>query len=215
MIRTAKIHHPCSVDVQSLHVAIQTLWITTIIGVASLVAALASLWIAKASLDAAQTASRTADDTLRQAKEVADRDLADWQQAKWFDLYVSARELGTELEHFQTKYKGKGRDPQHDHEMNKDYNDLMRLNRRCMAMAVVFPKNEVIDKLASAAAAFRDWKETLSPKRLELIEDAIEDVRTLALLRPEVVLPPEMLEQIKNMMAGKFDKVPAEPSDGQ
>ena len=205
-----------NIDVQSLHVAIQTLWITTTISVASLFAALASLWIAKASLDAAKTAGRTADDTLRQAKQVADRDLADWRQSKWFDLYVRAHDMSTTLEYFQTKYKGTLLDPRKDHEMNKVYNDFMALNRQCMALAVVFPKNDVIENLAAAAAAFRDWKEALAPDRLKLIEDSIEEIRTLALLRPEVLLPPEMQEQIKKMMTGKFDRVPAAPKpDGQ
>lgn len=204
-----------NINVQSLHVAIQTLWITTVIGVASLFASLASLWIAKASLNAAETASRTADDTLRQAKDVADRELADWRQSKWFDLYVRARDMGTALEYFQTKYKGKLLDPRKDHEMNKDYNDFMVLNRQCMTLAVVFPKNDVIENLAAAAAAFRDWKEALSPDRLKLIEDSIEEIRTLALVRPEVLLPPEMQQQIKKMMTGKFDRVAAPKPDGQ
>jgi hypothetical protein len=51
---------------------------------------------------------------------------------------------------------------------------------------------------------------------LELIEDAIEEIRTLVLLRPEVLLPPDMQEQIKKMMTGKSDRVPAAPKpDGQ
>lgn len=205
-----------SIDAQALHVAIQTLWITTIIGIASVIVAVASSWIAKASLDAAKTASRTADNTLRQAKEVADRDLADWRQSKWFDLYVRARDMGTALEYFQAKYRGTSRHPQQDHEMNKDYNDFMLLNKQCMTMAVLFPKNEVIETLAAAAAAFRDWKEALSSKRLALIEDAIEEIRTLALLRPEVLLPPEMQAQIKKMMTARLDRVPAAPKpDGQ
>lgn len=188
-----------------------TLCITIFIGVGSIIIAGASLWVAKASLNAAETASQTADETLQQTREVAERDLADWRQTKWFDLYVRAREMGTALEHFQTKYRGKLSDPLQDDEMNKDFNAFIILNRRCMTMAVVFPKNEVIENLAAAAAAFRDWKEALSPKRLELIEDAIEDVRTLALLRPEVLLPPEMQEQIKKRMTGRFDRVPAGP----
>lgn len=124
--------------------------------------------------------------------------------------------MGTALDHFQTKYRGTLRDPRQDHEMNKDYNDFMLLNRQCMTMAVVFPKNDVIENLAAAAAAFRDWKEALSAKRLELIEQSIEEIRTLALLRPDVLLPPEMREQIKKMMTGKFDRVRAAPKpDGQ
>jgi hypothetical protein len=190
--------------------------ITTIIGVASLAVAITSLWVAAASLKAAESASRSADDTLRQAKEVSDRDLVDWRQSKWHDLYIRARDMGTALEYFQTKYKGKLLDPRKDHEMNKDYNDFMVLNRQCMTLAVVFPKNDVIENLAGAAAAFRDWKEALSPDRLKLIEDSIEEIRTLALLRPEVLLPPEMQEQITKMMTGKFDRVPAAPKpDGQ
>jgi len=190
--------------------------ITTIIGFVSLAVAIASLWVAAASLKAAESASRTAEDTLRQAKEVSDRDLVDWRQSKWLDLYVRARDMGSALEHFQTKYRGTLLDPRNDHEMNKDYNDFMLLNRECMTLAVVFPKNEVIENLAAAAAAFREWKEALSLDRLKLIEDSIEEIRTLALLRPEVLLPPEMQEQIKQMMTGRFDRVPTLPkSDGQ
>jgi hypothetical protein len=145
-----------NIEVQALQVAIQTLWITTVIGVASLVAALTALWIANSSLDAAKTASRTADDTLQQAKKVAHRDLADWRQSKWFDLYVRGRDMGTTLEYFQTKYKGTLLDPRKDHEINGNCNDFMALNRRCMTMAVVFPKNEIIENLAAAAAASRE-----------------------------------------------------------
>lgn len=180
-----------NVDLQSLHVAAETLWVTTAIGLASLAMALASLWIAKASLKAADAAARTADDTLRLARDVADREAANWRQSKWLELYFRASEMHDALGYFQKMHSLKTGEYRYSEPIYTDYNKFIHLNRRCLAMAVVFPKNEAIVKLVDAAAAFKEWEEAFSKKRLALIGEAVLDLRECALLRPEVLTAPE------------------------
>jgi hypothetical protein len=43
-------------------------------------------------------------------------------------------------------------------------------------MAAVFPKNDAVDKLAGAAAAFKQWEEIFSEERLKAIGDAVQDI---------------------------------------
>jgi hypothetical protein len=50
------------------------------------------------------------------------------------------------------------------------------LNRKCLTMAAVFPKNDAVDKLAGAAAAFKQWEEIFSEERLKAIGDAVQDI---------------------------------------
>ena len=88
-----------------------------------------------------------------------------------------------------------------------DYNKFIFLNRKCLTMAVVFPKNDAVDKLAAAAAAFKEWEEVFSAERLKAIKEAVQDIRELALLHPAVLLPPEVLGEIKKRMSGKFEGV--------
>jgi hypothetical protein len=65
--------------------------------VASLIVAMAATWIARSSL-------LRAEDSIHQAKQIADRDLKDWRQTKWFDVYLKANEAYDKLEAFQTQY---------------------------------------------------------------------------------------------------------------
>jgi len=80
-------------------------------------------------------------------------------------------------------------------------------------MAAVFPKNDAVDNLAAAAAAFKEWEEVFSKERLNTIGQAVQDIRELALLHPAVLLPPEMLGEIKKRMTGKFEGVPPITTD--
>jgi hypothetical protein len=194
------------VDVESLHAAIETLWITTAVGVVSLVVALASLWIARASLKAAEIATQAANDTLQQARDVADRDLANCRQSKWLELHFRAGEMCDPLDYFQKVHLPKTGEYRYSEPINTDYDKFMHLNHRSLAMAVVFPKNSAIDKLVEAAAAFKDWQEVFSKDRLALIEDAVQDLREFALLGSEVLLAPETPEQIKKSLTGQIDK---------
>jgi hypothetical protein len=191
---------------QSLKVAEETLWITFAMGVASLIIAIISVWISRASLRAAETAGRLADETLRQAQESAEREIADWRQTKWFDLYFQASQVYDALDHFQTKhFEQSSLSAFWAAQTMSEYNDFNFLNRKMIAMAVVFPKNDAVDKLVTAAAAFKDREQSLSRERLKLIADAVQDIRELALLRPAVLLPPEMVDQIRKQMTGTFD----------
>jgi hypothetical protein len=64
------------------------------VSVASLVAAIVALVLAKASV-------RLAESSLTQAQQVAEHELRDWKQRKWFDLYDAAESFITLLERFQ------------------------------------------------------------------------------------------------------------------
>jgi hypothetical protein len=57
----------------------------------------ASLYLSKVSVNISQT-------SLDLMKELAERDLRDWTQRKWFDLYQAAEHFRTLLERFQAKY---------------------------------------------------------------------------------------------------------------
>jgi hypothetical protein len=202
---------PSVFDWKSLHVAEVSLAVAFLSGVASVILSLMSLKAARSanqisekSLTEAKTARDLAAESLRQAKDVADRELADWRQSKWFELYFRASEMCDTLEHFQKMHKPQTGEYRYSEPIASDYNKFIFLNRRCLTMAVVFPKNDAVDKLAAAAAAFKEWEEVFSKKRLQAIAEAVQDIRELALLHPAVLLPPETLEEIKKRMTGKF-----------
>lgn len=206
---------PSAFDWKSLRVAEVSLAVAFLSGVASVILSLMSLKAARSanqisenSLTEARTARDLAAESLRQAKDVAQRELADWRQSKWFELYFRASEMCDTLEHFQKVHKPRTGEYQYSEPIASDYNRFIFLNRRCLTMAAVFPKNDVIDKLAAAAAAFKEWEEVFSKERLQVIAEAVHDIRELALVHPAVLLPPEMLEEIKKRMTGKFEGLP-------
>ena len=174
----------------------------------ALKAAKAANQISEKSLSEAKTARDLAAESLRQAKDVAERELTDWRQSKWLELYFRASEMCDTLEHFQKVHKPDAGEYRYSEPIASDYNNFIFLNRKCLTMAAVFPKNDAVDKLAAAAAAFREWEEVFSEERLKAIGEAVQDIRELALLHPAVLLPPEMLEEIKKRMTGKFEGVP-------
>jgi hypothetical protein len=129
---------------------------------------------------AAVAAVIVAKNSLSQARRVAERDLMNWKQQKWFDLYFKADEAYDVLERFQVLYP----DPMSltTDEGKREWNDLMRIMRTLHRMAVVFPKNPAIDELLSATAVFKDPKEALSPERLAQIFAAVDGIRQHALI---------------------------------
>jgi hypothetical protein len=209
---------PSPFDWKSLHVAEISLVVAFLSGVASVILSRMSLKAARSanqisekSLTEAVTARDLAAESLRQAKDVAERELADWRQSKWLELYFRASEMCDALEHFQKVHKPEFGEYRYSEPMASDYNRFIFLNRKCLTMAVVFPKNDAVDKLAVAAAAFREWEEIFSKERLKVIAEAVQDIRELALLHPTVLLPPEMQKEIKKRMTGKFEGLrPAE-----
>jgi hypothetical protein len=208
---------PSAFDWRSLHIGEASLIVAILASIATLIiswmalqAARSANQISEGSLKEAKTATQLAAESLRQAKTVAERELADWRQSKWFELYFRASEMCDTLDHFQKMHPQDAKEYRYSEPLNSDYNNFMFLNRKCLTMAVVFPKNDAVDKLAAAAAAFKEWEEVFSAERLKAIEAAVQDIRELALLHPEVLLPPEMLEEIKKQMTGKFEGVPSD-----
>jgi hypothetical protein len=148
------------------------------VSLASLGVSLAATWIARASL-------LRAEDSIQQAKQIADRDQRDWRQRKWFDLYLKASEAYDALESFQIRcldsnYLATG-------EWKRGINDLVGLFRRVHAMALVFPVNPVVTELCLSTAAFTGLEEVRSKDRLERIFDVLDKLREKALVDTTVL----------------------------
>lgn len=144
--------------------------VTLLVAVASFLASLAAVWISKSSLS--------------QAGQVAERDRKDWQQRKWFDLYFQASDTCHSLEHFQTLYETGSLSTA---ECVADRNALMFRFRKMYAIAVVFPRNSVIDALASCADGLENPEEVLSKARVQKMFDAVEGLRLKALVNASVL----------------------------
>jgi len=144
--------------------------VSLFVAVASFLTSVAAVWIGKSSLS--------------QAKQVAERDRKDWQQRKWFDLYFQASETYHSLEHFQTLYDT-GSESTAECVMGR--NELMFLFRKMYAIAVVFPRNSVIDALASCADGLERPEEVFSRARLQKMFDAVEGLRQKALVNATVL----------------------------
>ncbi len=157
-----------------------SLWIA----VASAAIALVSLFVSVVATRIAKSSLVIADSSLTQAKEVADRELRDWRQTKWFDLYFAISEFRDSLEHFQTQYDASDLET---FNFGKDRNALMFLFRRLASMAVVFPRDPAIDALRTCIEGFSEPAESLSKVRLAKVGDAVEGLRQKALVHPAVL----------------------------
>lgn len=140
-----------------------------------------SLVVAIVSLLLSGIATLVAKSSLSQAKEVAARDERDWRQRRWADMYLKADETYDALDRFHVLS-----DSWDTEEWEREWNDLMRLIRGALAMAVVFPQNPAIGAFLSSAAVFKDEK-TVSEERLSKVFDAVELIRQRALL-PAAIL---------------------------
>jgi hypothetical protein len=143
-------------------------------------------WVSFASLLVSSAAVLIARNTLSQAKKVAERERRDWAQRKWFDLYFQMNDTYDFLDEFRTNRRGMP-PSSWDADAIQDWNHLMRLIRKVHAMAMVFPKNQVIDKLISATAVFSEKQEALSVYRLKTIQDILDDIRIKALIDSSVL----------------------------
>jgi hypothetical protein len=155
------------------HVGIGLDMASLIVSIASLLAAIAAVWIAKSS--------------LAQARQVAEREQKEWKQRKWFDLYFKADEAYDALDHFRVKYPNSLSPDWGSAQWENDWNDLMRVMRTANRMAVVFPKNAATDALFGSTGAFSDPTEALSRDRLQQLLDAGEELRQKALVDPSVL----------------------------
>src|SRR5712692_5282402 len=140
----------------------------------------ASFWVALASFFASLAAVWLAKTAVSEAKRVAERDLRDWRQRTWFDLYFKANAAYDALDQFQTLYPSTASPRWNTPESEKNANNLMRVFRDAYSVAMVFPKNPVIDKLVDATAGFAKPKVLLSRERLKNLLDAVDGVRERA-----------------------------------
>jgi hypothetical protein len=145
------------------------------LGVALIVSAV-SLYLSKASV-------RISENSLKLTKELAERDLRDWMQRKWFDLYDAAEIFRTLLERFQVKYERK----LPTKEFENDAHELTFAARRMVRFACVFPQNPTVNSLF---ACINKWKldENLFSKGMAAdYDDAIEALRQQAKVPAEII----------------------------
>jgi hypothetical protein len=157
----------------------------------------ANFWVAVASLAVAvivsvvslylsKTSVRLSEASLKLTKELAERDLRDWTQRKWLDLYVAAENFRTLLERFQAEYD----QPLKTLEFEKDAHDLNFAVRATLPHASVFPQNPTIDAYFDC---IRKWKldENLFSKEMAAdYDDAIEGFRQQARVPADVIQKP-------------------------
>jgi hypothetical protein len=147
--------------------------VTLAVAVASLISAIAAAWIANSS--------------LAQARQIAERDLRDWKQRKWFDLYFKASEAYDFLDFFQNTYPSETSQTWGTDGWKQDWNKLMFMIREVHSMAAAFPKAPELNDLFAATAVFKNPAEATSKDRLKAIFDALEGLRTKALVDKSVL----------------------------
>jgi hypothetical protein len=148
--------------------------VDSVVAVASFLAGVAAVWIAKSS--------------LAQAEQVAARDREDWKQRKWFDLYFKADEAYDALDRFQVLYPTTSAPGWDTMEWEREFHELMRAMRTVNRIADVFPKNTQVNALFDATGAFQNPGEAVSKARLQKMFDAVEGLRQKALVKDISVL---------------------------
>jgi hypothetical protein len=146
-----------------------------------------SFWVALASFCVSLVAVWLTRSALSQTKAVAEREQRDWRQRTWFDLYFKANAAYDALDHFQALYPSPASPRWNTPEWEQNANTLMRIFRDVYSVAMVFPKNLVIDKLIEATAGFAKPEVLLSKERLKILLDAVDGVREKAFVDPNVL----------------------------
>ncbi len=157
----------------------------------------ANFWVAVASLAVAVIVSvvslylskvsvRISESSLNLAKELAERDLRDWTQRKWFDLFDAAENFRTLLERFQVKYKGRLATK----EFEDDAHELVFAARRMLRFASVFPQNPTLDAFFSCIKKWNFEENLFSKEMAADYDDAIEGFRQQARVPAEVIKKP-------------------------
>jgi hypothetical protein len=116
-------------------------------------------------------------------KELAERDLRDWTQRKWFDLYQAAEHFRTLLERFQAKYDKR----LSTKEFEADAHELTLAGRQTLQFASVFPQNPTIDAFFACINKWDLDKNLFSKEMFTDYADAIEGFRQKALVPPAVI----------------------------
>jgi hypothetical protein len=153
------------------------------VAVASLVVAVI---VSGVSLGLSWVSVRISKSSLNLTKELAERELRDWTQRKWFDLYVAAEHFRTLLERFQTIYDR----PLPTLEFEKDANDLTFAIRETLPYATVFPQNPTIEAFFNCIRKWKLDENLFSKEMLAEYIDAIEGFRQEARVQAVVIQKP-------------------------
>jgi hypothetical protein len=146
-----------------------------------------SFWVSVASLLASLVALAVAKSSLTQARNVADRDQRNWRQRTWFDLYFKADAAYDALDHFRSLYPDPTSPRWNTPEWEKDRNELMLVFRAVNRQALVFPTNSVIDALVEATRRFAETEVVLSEESSKKLLAAVNGVREKAFVDPSVL----------------------------
>lgn len=147
------------------------------VAVSALVVGVAALWVAIRTLDVARK-------TLQDAAE-------DWAQRKWFELYQQGDYAYDLLDRFRQVHPAAG--STNSGQMASDWIQTMLAIRRAHTMAVVFPVNPTITKFLHATAVFANTQNAYNQTIVDAFFDAVEDLRDMAKLKPEVLNLPKHL----------------------
>ena len=145
------------------------------LGVAVIVS-IVSLYLSKASV-------RISQNSLDLTKELAERDLRDWTQRKWFDLYDSAEIFRTLLEKLQVKYNK----PLATTEFENEVHELTFAARRMLRVACVFPQNPTVNALFACVNKWNLAENLFSKEMAAEYDDAIEGLRQQAKVSAEII----------------------------
>jgi hypothetical protein len=154
----------------------------------------ANFWVALASLAVAVAVSmaslclskasvRIAQNSLDLTKELAERDLRDWTQRKWFDVYDAAETFRALLERFNVKYDRK----LPTKEFEDDAHELTFASRRMIRFACVFPENSTVNALFNCVRKWNLEEDLFSKEMAAGYDDAIEGLRQQAQVPVEVI----------------------------
>jgi hypothetical protein len=145
------------------------------LGVAVIVS-IVSLYLSKASV-------RISQNSLDLTKELAERDLRDWMQRKWFDLYDAAEVFRTLLDKLQVKYDKELKTIEFENEVN----ELTFAARRMIRFACVFPQNPTVNALFSCVNKWNLAENLFSKEMAAAYDDAIEALRQQAKVPSEII----------------------------
>jgi hypothetical protein len=141
------------------------------VAISALAVAVVSLWVARQTLVL----------TRKTLEDAAD----DWAQRKWFDLYQQADHAYDLLDFFRQVHPAAG--STNSGQMVSDWNETMEAIRRAHTMAVVFPVNPTITKFLNATAVFSNTQNAYDQTIVHAFFDAVQDLRDMAVLKPEVL----------------------------
>jgi hypothetical protein len=154
-------------------------WVAVASLAVAVIVSVVSLYLSKASV-------RISKSSLKLTEELAERDLRDWTQRKWFDLYDASEIFRTLLERFQVKYDRKLATK----EFESDAHELTFAARRMIRFACVFPQNTTVNALFSCVSKWNLEENLFSKQMAADYDDAIEELRQQAKVPAEVIQKP-------------------------